>query len=109
MRDIKKYSAWDVMEIIENMKRTDLIKIFEKNAIDYKDRKRKFWQKRFDDQVVRDQRMFWTKLKYIHNNPVKAGIVSRPEDYIYSSARNYISEDHSIIKVNTDMLGVIIN
>jgi putative transposase len=97
------------MEILENIKRTDLIKIFEKNAIDYEDRKRKFWQKRFDDQVVRDQRMFWTKLRYIHNNPVKAGIVSQPEDYLYSSARNYTSEDHSIIKVNTEMLGVIIN
>ena len=108
MRDIKKYSAWDIMEIIENMEKEDLIKIFEKNAIEYKDRKRKFWKKRFDDQVIRDQRMFWTKLKYIHNNPVKAGIVTRPEDYIYSSARNYIYGDHTIINVNTEMLGVII-
>ncbi len=108
MRDIKKYSAWDIMEIIDNKKRKDLIKIFEKNASEYKDRKRKFWKKRFDDQVIRDQKMFWTKLKYIHNNPVKAGLVARPEDYIYSSARNYINGDHSIIKVNTDMSGVII-
>ena len=108
MRDIKKYSAWDIMEIIENMKREDLIKLFSKYAIEYKDRKRKFWKKRFDDQVIRDQRMFWTKLKYIHNNPVKAGIVTRTEDYIYSSARNYINGDHTIIKVNTEMLGVII-
>ncbi len=71
MRDIKKYSAWD---IIENMKRKDLIEVFEKNAIEYEDRKRKFWKKRFDDQVIRDQKMFWTKLRYIHNNPVKAGL-----------------------------------
>jgi hypothetical protein len=26
------------------------------------------------------------KLTYIHNNPVKAGIVGRSEDYLYSSA-----------------------
>ena len=26
---------------------------------------------------------------YIHENPVKAGIIEHPEDYIYSSARNY--------------------
>ncbi|MCB9081113.1 MAG: transposase [Lewinellaceae bacterium] len=30
------------------------------------------------------------KLNYIHYNPVKAGIVEKPEDYIYSSASNYI-------------------
>ena len=29
------------------------------------------------------------KLDYIHNNPVEAGFVDHPEDYIYSSARNY--------------------
>ena len=29
------------------------------------------------------------KLKYIHNNPVVAGIVDNSGDYIYSSARNY--------------------
>ena len=31
----------------------------------------------------------WQKLHYIHNNPVKAGIVEKPEDYVYSSARSY--------------------
>ncbi|MDQ2753420.1 MAG: transposase [Bacteroidota bacterium] len=29
------------------------------------------------------------KLDYIHNNPVRAGIVEKPEEYLYSSARNY--------------------
>ena len=29
------------------------------------------------------------KLNYIHNNPVRVGIVNKPEDYIFSSARNY--------------------
>ena len=26
------------------------------------------------------------KLTYLHNNPVRAGIVERPEEYLYSSA-----------------------
>ncbi len=30
---------------------------------------------------------------YIHDNPVKAGIVEKAEDYLYSSARNYASMD----------------
>ncbi len=36
---------------------------------------------------------FWQKLNYIHNNPVRAGIVDNPEDYIYSSARNYLGRE----------------
>ena len=30
------------------------------------------------------------KLNYIHENPVRAGIVYKAEDYMYSSASNYI-------------------
>jgi hypothetical protein len=29
------------------------------------------------------------KLDYIHNNPAVSGFVEKPEDYLYSSARNY--------------------
>ena len=38
------------------------------------------------------------KLKYIHNNPVRAAIVEKPEDYRYSSARNY-AELESLLEV----------
>ena len=30
------------------------------------------------------------KLCYIHQNPVRAGLVARPEDWLYSSAGNYL-------------------
>ena len=39
------------------------------------------------------------KLNYIHNNPVKAGIVDHPEDYIYSSARNYALRKDVVLDV----------
>jgi hypothetical protein len=30
-----------------------------------------------------------SKINYIHENPVRAGIVDRVEDYLYSSAKSY--------------------
>jgi putative transposase len=33
--------------------------------------------------------MFASKLNYIHNNPVKEGLVENAIDYMYSSARDY--------------------
>jgi len=36
------------------------------------------------------------KIDYIHNNPVRAGLVYKPEDYIYSSASNYAGIDQII-------------
>ena len=32
------------------------------------------------------------KMNYIHNNPVEAGIVERPEHYLYSSAKDYFEK-----------------
>ncbi|OGU77490.1 MAG: hypothetical protein A2V93_07050 [Ignavibacteria bacterium RBG_16_34_14] len=61
---------------------------------------------RFDDEVIRNEKMFWTKLHYIRSNPVEAGLVGSPEKYKYSSARNYINNDHSVIKVDTSFAGI---
>jgi REP element-mobilizing transposase RayT len=44
------------------------------------------WHPEFWDRFIRDQKHFASVLNYIHNNPVKAGLVSRPEDWLWSSA-----------------------
>lgn len=106
MRDIKKFTAWQIFDKIKETGNVELEKIFKEEAKNIRDQERKLWMKRFDDQVIRNQKMFWVKLFYIHNNPVEAGLVRKPENYKYSSARNYINNDHSVIKVNTEMGGV---
>ena len=58
---------------------------------------------RFDDVLIHSKEQYEIKLNYIHNNPVKRGLVQRPEDWLYSSARNYLLGDHSIIRVDTDV------
>ena len=40
------------------------------------------------------------KIDYIHFNPVKAGLVDRPEDYRYSSARNYLGRNDGLLDVH---------
>ncbi len=94
MRDVKKFTVWKVFDLIELKKLDELETIFIKEAKGIEYQRRKLWIKRFDDQVIRNEKMFWTKLKYIHNNPVKAGLVEKVEDYKYSSARNYVYNDH---------------
>ena len=44
-----------------------------------------FWQKRYYDRNVRDEREFVEKLRYIHRNPVKTGLCELPEDWPWSS------------------------
>jgi REP element-mobilizing transposase RayT len=45
-----------------------------------------FWQRESYDHWVRDEKEWRRISAYIENNPVKAGLVSRAEDYLWSSA-----------------------
>jgi len=36
----------------------------------------------------------------VHNNPVISGFVTNPIDWKYSSARNYASNDHTILEID---------
>ncbi|MEW6050788.1 MAG: hypothetical protein AB1644_06970 [Candidatus Zixiibacteriota bacterium] len=52
---------------------------------------------RFDDVAIYTDHQFRTKLNYVHNNPVKAGLVTSPELYPFSSARAwYLREDDGL-------------
>ena len=44
------------------------------------------WHSGFHEQSVRDQRDYENKVAYVHQNPVRARLVDRPEDWDYSSA-----------------------
>lgn len=106
MRDVKKFTAWQIFDSLLEEKNGMLLDLFREAAMYINDQERKLWMKRFDDEVIRDQKMFWTKLNYIHQNPVKAGLVLKAEDYKYSSARNYTFDDQSVLEVNTEMGGI---
>ena len=58
-----------------------------------------FWEHRFDDLSIYSQDIYCIKLNYIHNNPIKAGLALKPEDWPYSSARFYIREEIGIIEI----------
>ena len=43
------------------------------------------WQREYFDRAIRDERHFWAVVDYIHNNPVKANLVSEAKDWPFSS------------------------
>ena len=56
------------------------------------------WEGRFKSILVDAQRYFFTCCRYIELNPVRAGIVTRPEEYRWSSHCHYAlgREDHLV-------------
>ena len=59
-----------------------------KLSVSVRSRQRPFWQAHYDDYNVPDHDKLVEKLRYIHRNPVKRGLVSKPEDWKWSSYRH---------------------
>ena len=58
------------------------------------------WQKRFYDFNVWSERKRIEKLRYIHQNPVKRGLVASPELWRWSSYRAYSLGERGPVKIN---------
>ena len=49
----------------------------------------RFWQRRYYDFNVHNEKKRVEKLRYTHRNPVKRGLVQKPEQWPWSSFRHY--------------------
>ena len=49
----------------------------------------KVWQDGYHPVHLATNEMIDQRLDYIHNNPVKAGLVYKPDNYVFSSASAY--------------------
>ncbi|MBI9058466.1 MAG: transposase [Labilibaculum sp.] len=62
-------------------------------------KKYQFWQHDNKPIELWSNKVIDEKINYIHNNPVEEGLVSHPEDYLYSSARDYKGDKGILDKV----------
>ena len=60
-----------------------------------------FWQKRYYDLNIRNHRQFVEKLRYIHRNPVRRGLVSCPEQWPWSSFRHYLTGADGVVDIES--------
>ena len=53
----------------------------------------KIWIGDNHPEQITSKDFLFSKLNYIHENPVRSGTVAKPEDYLYSSASSYVSNN----------------
>jgi putative transposase len=58
-----------------------------------------FWQQHNHPIELFDNAIMEQKLDYLHNNPVEAGFVEKPEDWLWSSAGAYAEARPSLIEL----------
>jgi putative DNA methylase len=74
-------AEWSLSQIMKDMKS---FTSHEANKI--LGRRGQFWMEEYFDRYIRDAKHFSNAIAYIENNPVKAGLCARPEEWPFSSA-----------------------
>lgn len=65
------------------------------------------WTARFDDVIIASEPVFLTKLNYVHENPVCAGLVEESTDWKWSSARFwYLDEPNEYLTKTTEWVAL---
>lgn len=108
LRDLKKFTSAEIRKAIQNnpeeSRREWMLRIFKwagkhnSNNTHYQ-----FWQQDNHPIVLRTSKVTGQKLQYVHNNPVVEQIVTYPEEYLYSSARDY-SQQKGLLDVEIILL-----
>ncbi len=62
---------------------------------------RRIWQKRFYDFNVSTPEKQVEKLRYMHRNPVKRGLVAAPEEWRWVSFRSYAFQEEGPVRINS--------
>ena len=113
IRDFKKFTAKTILNKIENgpESRADwMLKRFEFACKSHtRNEKYQFWQYGNHPEEIFSEKFMWSKLDYIHMNPIRAGIVSKASNYLYSSASNYVYNEGiiEITKMDNPVIDVL--
>ena len=68
----------------------------------------RFWQDGGgDDRNIRSPETLKAMVEYIHNNPVRAGLVDGPEDWFWSSAREWNEEGVGPLAIDRDSFPLV--
>ena len=104
MRDMKRHTSKAITEAIaENMqesKREWMLWMFKRAGRHNPNNETyQFWQQDNHPIELSSNLMVHQRLDYLHNNPVEAGLVDYPPHYLYSSARDYYTEERGLVPV----------
>ncbi len=97
IKEFKSFTAKQILQTVtqETENRKDwMLNLFEFAAKKHKrNEKYQFWTHENHAEEIYSNKFIHQKINYIHDNPVRAGIVLNQQDYLYSSAGFYHGED----------------
>jgi putative transposase len=98
--DFKKHTTREILRALQTDSRKYLLNLIKNSFYRKKDYENQIWQRENYPEAITSEKFLREKVKYIHNNPVKKNYVLLPEHWYYSSARNYLLNDQSLIELD---------
>jgi len=107
MRDFKHFTSTEIAKQLEIDNAKLLLYVFRKAAErQKKEQNYKIWQDEFHPKAIYTEDFLRQKLEYMHNNPVRKGLVLKPEHWRYSSARTWLNGEENDVTIDMDRLFV---
>lgn len=89
MRDFKKYTSVAIKRYLLDGNDDKIYFQLLKQVPKSTKRSFKLWQDRFDDVSLYSEKTFLTKMSYIIFNPVRAGLVTKPDEWPYLYCQSF--------------------
>jgi REP element-mobilizing transposase RayT len=104
LRDFKKFTSKRLITAIQaadqESRKDWLLKMFQdKCETNSRNKTYQFWRQDNQPKECYSPAFTVQKLNYIHNNPVEAGLVAKPEHYLYSSAIAYLTDVSPLLTI----------
>jgi REP element-mobilizing transposase RayT len=103
MRDFKKHTSLEIKDAIthsnESRKKWMMERFVAAGTLNSNNDDFQLWQQNNHPLVLNNPEIAHQKLDYIHYNPVEAGFVLLPEDYLYSSAKDYYTTTKGLLDI----------
>jgi len=105
LRDFKKYTSFQIVKAIEENKnesrRNWMLWIFRKaGERNKRNENYQFWQQENHPIECSTKEILNSRMEYLHENPLRAGIVYQEGDYVYSSGSDYYNNRKGLVEID---------
>ncbi len=105
LRDFKKFTSSRIIKAIETntkeSRKNWMLWIFKKaGEKNERNKDYQFWQQENHPIECSTNEILQSKIKYLHENPVRAGLVRNESDYVYSSGIDYYTNEKGLIEID---------
>jgi putative transposase len=104
VRDFKKYTSKQIIKLIQE-NNSESRKEWMLNLFSYagknnnNNKEYQFWKQDYHPIELNSTEKIKQRLDYLHENPMRSGLVWEPWHYKYSSAIDYYTNEHGLLKV----------